>query len=755
MFRLTDLSIRSLLLLITFVVAVPAAGIILYFGIQFRHEMLDRARTETVKLADLVASEQQHLVTGAEQLMSVLAQLPEVKNSDAAKVEPILRELHRLNPMYSNIVIADRKGNVWASAVPVKPPFVVADRRYFRNALASGRVSSGEYVIGRATVKPVFNLAYPLKDLHGAVTGVINVGFELNQYRLILGRMRLPAATSFSLLDHKGVILFRVLDQDTWIGKPYPPEEFRKMKEGAEAGTDVRQGFVGDYRIISYRKMSLAGEATPYMYVTAGIPVQAALHNANKALMESMALWAFILVLACAGALLIGKWSILDRFKLLEEASRRLAAGDLQVRVSDLVVGGEPGSLARSFDSMARELSRREAEGLQAAEDRLGLQRQLLHAQKLESLGVLAGGIAHDFNNILTAIIGNADLALMRLGPQSPALENLKRIEQSASRAADLAQQMLAYSGKGKFVVETVDLNLLLSEMLHMLEISISKKAVLSLKLAPELPALEADATQIHQIVMNLVINASEAIGDRNGSITVTTGSGECDRDFFAGAWASEEPAAGRYVFLEVQDTGCGMDQETMAKIFDPFFTTKFTGRGLGMAAVLGIVRGHQGSIKVSSEPGKGSDFLVALPACGKPARLARHSGSQVQVVNGGGTVLLVDDEEAVRNIGKGMLEELGFSVITASDGREAVEVFKATRDIAFVILDLTMPVLDGEQCFRELRQLNAEVKVLMSSGYSEQDVIRRFWGMGLAGFLQKPYRFSALKQAVLRIVEA
>jgi PAS domain S-box-containing protein len=394
--------------------------------------------------------------------------------------------------------------------------------------------------------------------------------------------------------------------------------------------------------------------------------------------------------------------------------------------------------------AMHRDISERK----RLEDERLHLEQQLLHAQKLESLGVLAGGIAHDFNNILMAIMGNADLALMRINKESPAVENLHRIEQSAARAADLAKQMLAYSGKGKFVIENLDINRLLEEMLHMLEVSISKKAVLRFNLHQPLPPVEADATQMRQIIMNLVINASEAIGDKSGVIAVTTGCMDCDHRYLKDVWLDENLIVGTYVYLEISDSGCGMDKETLSKIFDPFFTTKFTGRGLGMAAVLGIVRGHKGAIKVYSELGKGTSFKILLPASGRPVDLSSHDSCEDNW-KGSGTVLLVDDEKTVLGIGTEMLEELGFTVITANDGREALKVFASTPEIAFVIMDLTMPHMDGEQCFRELRQLKPDIRVMVSSGYNEQEVTHKFMGKGLAGFIQKPYRLSTLKEAI------
>jgi PAS domain S-box-containing protein len=431
-----------------------------------------------------------------------------------------------------------------------------------------------------------------------------------------------------------------------------------------------------------------------------------------------------------------------EKSLMLETQQRKKNGSLLDVEVSASYISFE----GQEFNcAIVRDITSRK----RGESDRIELEKQLLHAQKLESLGVLAGGIAHDFNNILMAILGNADLALMKLTPESPVTENLFAIEKAAARAADLAKQMLAYSGKGKFVVEPIDLNRLLEEMLHMLKVSISKKAVLRFNPALNLPTVEADATQIRQVVMNLVINASEAIGDRSGVIAINTGCMECDRSYLKNVWMDDNIAEGTYLYLEISDTGCGMDSETVSKIFDPFFTTKFTGRGLGMAAVMGIIRGHKGSIKVYSEPGKGTTFKLLLPASGRPLRQP-SSDEGCDVWCNSGKVLLVDDEETVQATTGKMLRELGFEVLTADDGREAVEMFKSNKGISFVLLDLTMPHVDGEQCFRELRTLDPAVRVIMSSGYNEQEVTQRFVGKGLAGFIQKPYKMSELKQAII-----
>jgi len=384
-----------------------------------------------------------------------------------------------------------------------------------------------------------------------------------------------------------------------------------------------------------------------------------------------------------------------------------------------------------------------------AQEDRLKLERKIQQAQKTESLGVLAGGIAHDFNNILMAVLGYADLTIQDLPPHSPALQHVREIEKAARRAADLSRQMLAYSGKGKFVVEPIHLNKFVEEMVHILQVSISRKAVLKLNYADNLPVFDGDVTQIRQVIMNLITNASEAIGDRSGVIAISTGAMECDRTYLdTGNPAfrqekDEDLIPGVYVYFEVADTGSGMDRKTLEKVFDPFFTTKFTGRGLGMAAVLGIVRGHRGTIKVYSEPRKGTTFKVLFPVSRsaeilhEPAN-PRAGPGDFQAV---GTVLIADDEESVCTLGRLTLERIGYTVLTATDGREAIEIFRRhAEEITCVLLDLTMPHLDGEEVFREMRHIRPSVKVILSSGYNEQDATQQFSGKGLAGFIQKPY---------------
>lgn len=392
---------------------------------------------------------------------------------------------------------------------------------------------------------------------------------------------------------------------------------------------------------------------------------------------------------------------------------------------------------------------RKEAEQRQQA-----IEAKLQQAQKLESLGVLAGGIAHDFNNLLMGVLGNAEVAMLDLPSDSPTRTELSNISAAALRAADLTKQMLAYSGRGKVQVEPLDLSALVRDIGHLLEVSTPKRVAVIYDFADDLPAIDADAAQIQQVIMNLIINASESIEEGTGLVTVTTGRVNADRAFLAETYLDDNLPEGEYVCLAVTDTGSGMDKDTQRRIFDPFFSTKFAGRGLGLAALLGIIRGHGGAMKIDSHVGEGSTFKVLFPASGQLVR-----DSVLSAVNerwqGSGTVLVVDDEEAVRIAATRMIETCGLSVLAASDGDEAIQTFREHRDeIVAVLLDQTMPRMDGEQTLRELRRLSPDLKVILSSGYNELETTDRFAGMGMSAFIQKPYGVNHLVGTLRSVIE-
>ncbi len=381
---------------------------------------------------------------------------------------------------------------------------------------------------------------------------------------------------------------------------------------------------------------------------------------------------------------------------------------------------------------------------------------RLQHTQRLESLGVLAGGIAHDFNNLLMGVLGSAELALLRLPEDAPARTEVEQIVTAAHRAADLTSQMLAYSGRGTFRVQPILLSDLIREMDPLLRASLPRTCALDFHLGESLPAIEADATQLRQVLMNLVVNAGEAIGDAAGVITVRVGVRECDRAYLAGSVLDKEIPEGPYVSLEVTDTGCGMSGETQERMFEPFFTTKFTGRGLGLAVVLGIIRGHRGTIRVTSEPGRGTQIEVLFPPTEKPVLPLPLAPPVAPVWRGEGTILVVDDEAEIRAVAVDVLERTGFTVLTAADGLEAVAVFRQhAPTIRAVLLDLTMPQLDGAATARELRRIQPDVRIVLTSGYTAEDATRQFTDRDLLGFLHKPYSIKDLVRTIQTALES
>jgi PAS domain S-box-containing protein len=385
------------------------------------------------------------------------------------------------------------------------------------------------------------------------------------------------------------------------------------------------------------------------------------------------------------------------------------------------------------------------------------IEEHLRQTQRLESLGVLAGGVAHDFNNLLTGILGNASLAIELLPDNCDSLQPiLGDVVAASERASRLTQQLLAYAGKGRFIVEKLDIAGIIRETARLLQSTIPKDVHVRLDLTDRLPYVEGDAAQMQQVVMNLLLNAAEAIPESGaGDVIITARLEEIDENYIQQVLASDEVQPGAYVTLEVRDTGIGMDEATMERIFEPFFSTKFTGRGLGLAAVLGIVRGHKGALKVWSAPGQGSTFKVLFPVAERSGYALSRATTVREALRGcTETVLVIDDENTVRRTAKASLEARGYTVILADNGRDGIEIFR-TRESAItaVLVDLTMPGLNGEEVLRRLTAIRSDVKVVLSSGFNEVEVIQRFAGKGLAGFIHKPYTALALANKISEVI--
>jgi PAS domain S-box-containing protein len=385
-----------------------------------------------------------------------------------------------------------------------------------------------------------------------------------------------------------------------------------------------------------------------------------------------------------------------------------------------------------------------------AKEEEQQLESHLREVQRLESLGLLAGRIAHDFNNLLTVILGNSTAARQALASDSPLRERLERVHTAAQHAAGIVDQMLTYSGKALVKLDRLDLSHLVAEILELLQISSSKNAILETDLVERLPPVNGDVTQLRQVIVNLITNASEALGKRKGTISVRTGVLAVNRAYIADTYGTADPAEGEYVYLEVADNGSGMDEGTRARIFDPFYTTKVSGTGLGLAAALGIAQGHHGVIKITSEPGKGTTFRVLLPRAQPAADVVPEKRGPPPASLASGTVLVVDDEEGVLELAQEFLQRAGFDVVAASGGREALEIFRArAAEIDAVVLDLIMPDFDGDETLAEIRRVRSDVPVILMTGYVEEKTAEDFAARDVSAFIRKPYEPEALVDSV------
>lgn len=392
-------------------------------------------------------------------------------------------------------------------------------------------------------------------------------------------------------------------------------------------------------------------------------------------------------------------------------------------------------------------------ERLTAEHQQSQLEARLQQAQKLESLGVLAGGIAHDFNNLLSGILGSIDLVYAELPPQSELRPSLTLARECAERAAVLCDQLVAYSGRGRFVVEPVSLTAMVEELRPLLDVSLVNKPCLKFEFDPHLPLIEIDVAQVRQVVLNLVMNAAEATRAGNGHVTVRTRLVDLQRNELAQYFMGDQLTPGKYVALEVIDDGCGMTPSTLTRIFEPFFTTKFAGRGLGLSALMGIVRGHRGAIQVVSDSGKGTLFRVLFPV--QRQRVTEPVRTPAADWQGCGCVLFADDEMPVRTVARRILQRLGFQVILAQSGRAAVDEFARHSDsISLVILDLTMPEMTGEEALREIRKLREHVPIVLTSGYGEEEVLERLAQARVDAFLKKPFRMEELSSVVHSVLE-
>lgn len=584
--KFANLSIRTQLIVLAVLLTLPALGIIVYSGLKARADDYRDAVIASQRLADSLAAQQEALTNEAKLLCTLLAGLPEVKSRNPGKVHAILADIHKQNPQYINILIADATGCMWASAVPVNKYDCISDRRYFKGARQTKQFSSGEFVISRALAKPTLHMAYPLLD-GDRFDGVIIVGFDLDVMRASLERAQLSLDANYVLVDHNGTIVNRGKDAAALIGKPIPADALMKMEEGPDRDTFEFIRRDGDNRITTYRKLWLPGEAKPYMYVRAGISKKDVLAKSNRALVANVSTLLFFVVLSFLTAFIIGKHSIVDRVRILKRASQRLAGGDLDVTVATQISGGELGGLAETFDAMAHQLGVREKSLQQANRELEAFSYSLSHDLKSHLARItLAGESLREFEG-------------ERLGREGQYC--LQTILATCQSMDDLIATMLtlAHISQQEPQFQDIDLSALAEQICRELA-QAEPDRVLHFDIAPGL-RVSGDPQLLHVALENLLSNACKYTRGKEAAQISLRATRLDDQRVFA-----------------VTDNGTGFDMAEAGKLFLPFQRLSgahaFPGFGIGLATVERIVRRHGGKIWAEAVPGEGATFYFTLP---------------------------------------------------------------------------------------------------------------------------------------------
>lgn len=733
--------------LFVLLIALTALGLVLHMGMDEYNDELNRSKLDSARLAFNIASEFRVLVNSAQELGETLALLPDVQNGNTSVIEPLLAKFIVQNPVYANIVLMDHTGIPWASGIPLQnQKYSMSDRRYFKDVLATGRFSAGEYTMGKTTSKPVLSFGYPLNDANRKISGCIAIGFNLEYFRNIFDHSVLHAKATFLLLDHQGIILYTTQSPEKFTGKPYPfADEFKSIREGVMEKTWTATDVEGLPIIITSSKLILRPGEAPYLYILSTIPYENFITHLRIEVIGKILFLASIMLLAIIFMWYIGRRFILNPITTLTEAIMQIANGNLNVRTAGNVNVRELVKVGQALDTMAIQLSANITEHRKTEE-------QLRQSLKMESVGRLAGGVAHDFNNMLGVILGHTEMILDELDPTVPIYADLMEIRKAAERSADLTRQLLAFARKQTATPKVLNLNDTVDGMLKLLRRLIGEDIDLVWQPENHPCLVKIDPSQIDQIMANLSINARDAITGI-GKITIETKGVTFDAEYCA---ANSGFIPGDYVALAISDDGCGMDKQILNKLFEPFFTTKEIGKGtgLGLATVYGIVKQNNGFITVYSEPGVGTSFRIYLP---------RYLGESVQLQEdqeagpapGNETILLVEDEPLILAMTTTMLERLGYKVLASSTPSKALELAeKHAGKIDLLMTDIIMPEMNGRDLGKRLVTVTPNLRVLFMSGYTANIIAQHDIMEEGSAFLEKPFSKKELAIKLRTVLE-
>ncbi len=630
---LFSLSLRTHLLLLALILSLPALALILHSGAVQRKDAIRKGNRDARRMVTLIANEQYNRTGNAEQLLSVLAQLPDIRNRKVAASNDLLEKILKKNPQFGNIVVTDQEGTVWASGLPMKEPFSLKERRTFHNAMQNREFSSGEYVLGRLSVKHTIGFGYPIEDADGKLLGIMaaNLDFEHLVSRL-LNNTELPKRSLFSIVDRNGTIVFSNQEPDKYVGTLMKPGLFRQITRNPDKDRDTffDEADPHDRRIISYRVLRLAHEPAPYLYICASIPLDGVMRKARQAELVNIGLLATLLLTTFALTVVIGNLCFVQRVKRLQEASGRLAEGDLQVRVADLVGGGELGSLGHAFDEMARKLASREQElhelnqnlkkrVTEETERRISHERLLARHIRLAAMGEMIGAIAHQWRQPLVTL--GATIQSLRMAGEHGCLDDsfLKKAESDAQKQlyymSDTIEDFRNFFSPEK-VIEVFDVLEKIGEVLQLVTAQFANSNVTLEVVAQarkERLKVRGYQNEFKQALLNLVSNAFDAVMERIGGACEQRAAGSVA---IPGRVVISLSGTDGYVQVEVGDNGCGIPAEYADKVFDPYFTSKQEGNGTGIGLYMSrlIIEESMGGRISFSSSAEGTLFRIEMP---------------------------------------------------------------------------------------------------------------------------------------------
>lgn len=841
---------------------IPA--LLLFSGSFFeeRTNNIKQAREEVTRVVRLFSARQQAQIESTRVLLSVLANMPAVKNHDLMGCSRVFSDIVEKDPTFANIRLNDLDGNVLCSGVPFSGILNTRDWPAFSWALAQRDFVVGDYRIGVVTGKPSLHCGCPIFDDEGKMTAVLLAALDLKWLNQFAHEARLPEGASLTVMDGNGTVLAREPNPELWVGKSYVDHAVLKafLKTRGE-GTVTGVGLDGIERLYAYTKLTEAKGVPICVY--SGIPHAVIVRSANRMMAFRIWILAGIMIIGLGAGWLVSRRTLVQPVMALLEAARRLGTGDFSARTGLRHSKDEFGQLAASFDRMAshieehwQELTRAEQEvrrfkviadnahygmvildtahtvlyankafaemhggtetdvlgkpysvlhhcdtrceldialerlqkegvldlmeirhcrpdgawfpvlvhGVVArqssgepefmallsadASERAALEEQFRQMQKMESIGRLAGGVAHDFNNLLSVILGYGEMLEREVDGEQDKKEMVSEILHAGERAKNLTMQLLAFSRKQIMQMEVLNLNHVIEDMEKMLRRLIGEDIVLSLHLGTDLAFVQADPAQLQQVLLNLVVNARDAM-PQGGKIFVETANTFWDCDY---ARKHANAHSGPYVMLAISDTGNGMDEETKRHVFEPFFTTKPKGQGtgLGLSTVDGIVRQHGGHIHLYSEPGRGTTFRIYFETVDSKTPSAKEEAPVADDINGTETVLVVEDEDNVRSLICGVLRKHGYRIIEAVIPEEAVyHARQAPGEIDLLLTDVVMPNFNGRQVYEQVSALRPNIRVLYMSGYADELIAHHGLISGEFALIQKPFTLQGLLKAV------